>query len=411
MRTIFYLLPMLGINAFFSVSALAGYQYLGNDSSIIYILYNAVIAILGIVVFFRYLLSKETRIRRNELLILAIPFIYIFIFLIEVIIHGSNEKVLYWFLLFVLWSVPAIYVAYTVSKTQIILILPKWIEIFGIIFSLGSINSILIPYAMGIQNTGLGGATYQTASYTSALSFGILLYFYWFGSNHIRFNFTKLGIYKWILLILALMNSLCVFISGGRGGFVLLTLYIMIFIINIIKIKRFSTLLNMIFIIVISCVLIYSMSENIIFRAGFERVISFIDFEHGINWEGTSERDRVYSDALFIINEKPILGHGIFSYWLVTDYPHNIFLEVLLGGGIVYFVLVTCALIFTFFKLIRMIKYDPNNRIWLIIFLYPITMLMFSGTYLSSQEFWFIIILLITYRVPKENRLINSEIN
>jgi O-antigen ligase len=133
-----------------------------------------------------------------------------------------------------------------------------------------------------------------------------------------------------------------------------------------------------------------------------------IDLGNGINWEKTSGRDQVYSSAISFIKERPILGYGIFSYWRVMPNPHNLFLEILLSGGIVYFFMFFSLLGRLFIKLSKMIRYDCRNKFWLVIYMYPFIMLMFSGSYLTSSMFWFVGMLVATYRMPLKSHIVNG---
>ena len=141
-----------------------------------------------------------------------------------------------------------------------------------------------------------------------------------------------------------------------------------------------------------------------IFKSSLERVFSYLT-PNGIDMSQTSGRDHVYRDAIELIKQSPIIGYGIFGFFKVYgSYPHNFFLEILLQGGILLLFAILIIIISLIKKIIYMIKYNEELRIILIIFLYPIVMLMFSGTYTSDSIFWFSISFIFSYRFQNKIR-------
>lgn len=133
--------------------------------------------------------------------------------------------------------------------------------------------------------------------------------------------------------------------------------------------------------------------QNDVFRTGYMRATQFLAPGGGINWEGTSGRDVVYLNTIHLIEQRPVLGYGLYGMWdVINYYPHNLFLEVLLQGGIVYLIIFSWMLLLFVRKLFRMVKTDRRYRILGILFLYPFVMLMFSGTYLNTSQFWFAVV-------------------
>jgi O-antigen ligase len=75
--------------------------------------------------------------------------------------------------------------------------------------------------------------------------------------------------------------------------------------------------------------------------------------------------------------------------WYVTGYPHNLILEILLSGGLIYLG-ITVFFVAIFVKKILFFAIK-NDVLFIYIILYPIIQLMFSGTYLVTTEFWIIV--------------------
>jgi O-antigen ligase len=137
---------------------------------------------------------------------------------------------------------------------------------------------------------------------------------------------------------------------------------------------------------------------------GYFRILEFVKLDGGINWEGTSGRNVVYQTTLQLIEQRPILGYGLFGMWDVySSYPHNLFLEVLLQGGVFYLLIALIVLFYFAIKLAHLIRKDMRFRILIVLFIYPFVMLMFSGTYLSTPMFWFVIIYVMNSRLETAN--------
>lgn len=415
MKDIILVLAIMGVNVFFSLSPIIGYTYSGAENSKVYIIYCVLIMILNVILFFKTFLFRRYRMNWRQLLAFLIPFIVTINFLISGLdSQGFNPNATKFFCYFLLWSVPAIYAGIYVSVTNIFTYLAKWFEVVMLIFSGGIICSILIPLLKGIGFTSIGGATYQSASYIAAIAFGLNLYFINFGENHFRFKFTENELYKAMMKILLLVQIICLFISGGRGGVVLLATYTIYISVSVMFQKKISSKLKYIFsILILFFILLVSLSflmENEFFVKGFNRVFEFISPDGGVNWEGTSNRDDVYASAISLIQQRPLFGYGMYGIWKFGNYPHNFFLEVLLNGGFVYLLIVAFCGLSLIIKLYHMINFCVTNRLIIIIGLYPLVMLMFSGTYTTSSEFWFTLSFILCYSLKRYNHSNEGEV-
>lgn len=342
-------------------------------------LYSGTMVAIAIVIYI-YFIFRTLQIReitRSTLILIVIIFI--------VVIFGfSNireESVRSTFIYFFIWGVPAALSGIMLSKLDKN-ILYRFFNIYFIFSSLIFII-LVIYYGYSSFTTSLTLLTnHQQISYLSAISFGLGIYFY---------NSNKSLSVRCIYIIFILNNLMVCFASGGRGGVVLLIVYISLFIFkNLISLK----FLNSFLLIAAVSLALFLNSENII----NDRTFSYIS-DDGISLSGSSGRDVVYGTALDYIVEKPILGYGLFGYYdLFHGTPHNIFLEVLLISGIIgllIFIILCAYFIMTIWK---KLKNESVDYLVVFIFLYPAVMLLFSGNFLIVSELWFMVFYILSVR-------------
>lgn len=398
---------LLGGSLFFAISALIGYNYDGVETSNSYLYYSAIASLLGVSILIIDLIFTK-RFSNKEVLPLLLPIIFIFVFITPLSIYNQpSDLENRWIGINLLRVTPAIYSSLYLYRRNKFVIFVKYLEVVMILFSIVILIQIAIPFIMGTRTFSLGGTNYQTTSYMAAWTYGISLYYLLFGKNHSRFSFTNLKIYKLLLIILVFTNLIGVIIPSGRGAFVLAVVY-SFFSLGIIKNKSdLKRYFGLTIILIISVISIYIFRDNPIFISSFSRVTEFIGNDFSINWGGTSGRDIVYQNAIELILEKPLFGYGIFGYGRFMDYPHNLFLELLAGGGFVWFLTFSSFLIYLLYKLYKMVYLDLRFYLIFFLLLSPLVTLMFSGSYLQSPEFWFVIIYI--FVVKKTTNLCKGE--
>lgn len=410
MRNFIILLGAMNVNFFFAVASILGYEFKGTEESKVYLMYTVSIAVFNILFFVHYYIINKNNIRFKELLVISIPFIFIFIYLLTGLRNGGifNPLSTNFLSYYLLWGVPAICAGILSNKDSKFSELSKWFELLMLLFTFSIIKSNIIPFLNGVSSTSLGGATYQTASYVAALSYGLNLYFIIYGKNHQRFKFTKNKFYSFFVKILLLVQMIGVFLTGGRGGAVLLIIYNLYIIITVMRSSQnFSKIKFIVFVVILVVslmLLIPQLLENQLFYNKFNRSFEFFSIDSGINWEGTSNRDIVYINALQLIKTKLFFGYGLFGFWDVTGYPHNIILEILLNGGFFYLLIVMMVLIQFYRKIKLLIISDKSYRLIMIFALYPFTQLIFSGSYMTSSEFWFVLAFVLSKYIIKNPR-------
>ena len=138
--------------------------------------------------------------------------------------------------------------------------------------------------------------------------------------------------------------------------------------------------------------------------------VDYID-SSGINMDGTSNRGMFYEKALNIFSENILFGHGIFRYTIRAGefYAHNIFLDILVQGGIILMILFLFLLLCFFNKLRKILKYDSKSNLILIFVIYSFTQLLFTGIYLQDTFFWFSLAYVFSYSFKPQ--LIHNNID
>jgi len=290
------------------------------------------------------------------------------------------------FIFFIMWSIPASLCGLSVARFNKNT-LDKFFRIIFFAFSICIINIILIPYINGDLPSyiNFGLLNYQNVSYISAFIVGIGLYF-----------LTEVNTkHKVLYLMFICLLIPVVFIAGGRGGAVLLVIYILFTIVNILVKKGVSVAKKIIIItIVIFGSIVFITTALSLDDRG--RTFSYIT-EDGIDLNNTSGREDVYKTDINNIKNSPIIGYGFFNYYhLVNNIPHNIILEILLISGFIGLIISLGIGYFLFKKYVRNFEENSPDRLVGYIFLYPITMLMFSTNFLIVSEFWFVIFYVLT---------------
>lgn len=305
-----------------------------------------------------------------------------------------------WYLFSLLYVWPAVFIGIDVATEDSLDQIYKWVDVLAVLITLGMIPML---GSLGIEERiSMGGDNYQAVSYMGAFSSGILLYGLFSPYQKLRFKFFRLKAFKIISVALILVNVAAVFISGGRGGALLLILnsIICLFVFNrkgIIK----KTIIAIVALLVFSSLFgrflsSYGLSD--FFEMGIERSFSYISGGN-LDMTETSERDVVYKVAIENINNYPVLGQGIFRPMsMYGGYPHNFFLEILVDGGMVYLLFWIAYLWFFFNKLFRIIRREPAKSYLLILASLPLLSLLFSGTYTNNAYFWFVISCIFIYQ-------------
>lgn len=235
----------------------------------------------------------------------------------------------------------------------------------------------------GWSSRDLSDISYQTASYMGALAFGLNCASFCvkdqkFDSKLILKLFTVLRV------ILLPIQAICVFISGGRGGAVLVFLFGIVSLLILTKDrKRTLRILGTIATVVLLgfVVLSFLSVDQLESSVGFQRILSFRD-----------NRSYLYEDAISLFLEQPFFGYGTAGYYaLLGMYCHNFVLDVLLNWGLVLGVLFCALVIWAYLQVWKVVSTDLSSVVLIFLGLFSIVHLMVSSTYLVDSIFWFML--------------------
>lgn len=384
------------IELFFATTRIIGYEYKGFEESNTYHLYGFLLSALILIFFISSILSQKVIIKNSDILNFAPIFFVVFSFIAESIIAGEiSQTTGKSFLIFIEWSLPAFIGGYYISKEKQMVNAFKYIDIINIILTYSSFLYLSSQFL--IYNDENNKELYQMASYRAAYAVGLNMYLLLLPKTAMRFEIFNSRTYKLIQAIsipILLSTSIS---SGGRGGVILCFLY-MVFIPLIfakkIHINKITFYIFLSFALLIPTIIFFDeylpAETTDIFYHGLERSIAFIGPD-GLNWDGTSGRDLVYDNALTMIANSPFFGYGIFNYKNQAEYPHNLFLELMIGGGLIYLTVAVLFLIVALKKIARFSRINHENKLLIVMMTYPLINLMFSGSYLSNSTLWFFI--------------------
>jgi hypothetical protein len=231
------------------------------------------------------------------------------------------------------------------------------------------------------------------------MAFVLDLYLLSYGKDYKRFAIFESKFFRFMGLIFLLAYPVIILYSGGRGGFVVVFVGLVVYILTSGKKKRRTNLLLGGFLLLLGfglATMIYDFGSNSFLsdiRRNSERVFSYITSE-GIDMTQTSSRDYVYSRSLQYIGQHPF-GAGLFSYkntfqpFVGQSYPHNFLLEWMVQGGIIFCLLCSFALFFLLRKYHRLRQQGLLSPLITPFLVYTLTLLMFSASYMEEPLFWF----------------------
>lgn len=409
-----YIIEPNKIMLFSIVSSFVGYSYLGREESSTYIYIMAAMFLLSFVFYLRELM-KNPRVRGDAFGLTSLWIVWLTANLVIFVTqNGWDYSFTKYYIFFFVFSLNSLLWGmmfgreYEINLPMII----KNFEPLALAIAAFSVLYVLMPFSSA--DPTIRRSAYQSNSYYAAFAFGLILFYLVSGNRYERYKIFSSPVFKALYVLFLVLLPLAVISTGGRGGFVLvlvyglLTIYYLFFSDHSVNSKKiFMTLGALLGFALVIIILVSAISGSNNLRNSFSITISYLDFSTGrIDMTATSNRDIVYSQALSLIKEKPFLGHGIFSSMpkLTTtySYPHQLFLEFFLQGGIVYTIIACGVLAYSFIKLRRLERADSSSYFMVFLYAYPFTMLMFSGTYLTTSLFWLCLSIILTARYKNE---------
>lgn len=199
---------------------------------------------------------------------------------------------------------------------------------------------------------------------------------------------------KIIYVLLIVIFTASIFLTGSRGGMIGFTFIIFMYLLlNIKKVSKLKISYNSLFYVVPIIITSYLLIPYVI--GIIKDRIFKVTFDSG-NGIYTAGRDQFYEQAISMIKNHPIIGNGIDSFEVKTGnmYPHNMFLELFLENGIIGLIYFVFLVIIS----VNVIKKNFNTEFSILSFLplYMITVQMFSGEFYDFRYFYLWIIPFLT---------------
>lgn len=329
------LLAALGSPIFFAAAAVVGYTYAGSESSVVYVVYSCSVAFLALtvcvvgVVLHRRRYPVVAWIAGMTPLLVGVAYF--------AVADGGAASSSAWpmFRNFLVWAVPAFYIGLDTGAAGKWRQTTKLLDPLMVLFSVASIGSVVGFAVGGAAARSIGGATYQTLSYTSALAFGLNVHLLLDRSRVRRYALVNHKTYRFICMALLPVQVFAAVVSGGRGGVVLIGVYLLQILVRHRAMRsRLRSASAVALVAVLSLLLLQLAMPNTALSQGYERAFGYVSTS-GVDWSGTSGRDEVCSRALALIKQQPVLGYRPFGFvdeMAPYVYPHDLFLELLLGG-------------------------------------------------------------------------------
>lgn len=323
--------------------------------------------------------------KRRELTVLGILVIFGFLFYITQFFYEPQDfKYEGEFLRWGAECTAACLMGITLMKLRSYSTVHRFLPIVVIVVSIFLVSATL-KSALASSIVQLNsGMNYQTMAYFLAFLFALSVYY-----AFINRKSSKLIIRIVIMTCIPVQAVTCC-MAGGRGGVVLLVVYILVLSYIMVKLRRISKSLYIILAILSIGVFIFTANYlNLWESAGFNRSSSLIR---------DKDRFELWKSIWKYVEQNDYIGYGLGGdYYSFGFYTHNIFLDFILELGFLGFTI----MIIIFFKMYRTIfKNIMINEIFIvvaIICLFGIVMNMFSGYWISTYTHWMALGIALTY--------------
>lgn len=371
----FILVVAFSYSIYFVIATFLGIPQEG----VVFRLYSGILAVVVAFVFFLSIHRIPRRIYIGGLLLCAI--IILLYFSTRCFYDEVNNRYTSYFLSMGVRFIPAVLTGmYMLSHDDIMKKVEYALLPFILLYTI-TLASVAFTANIGVniaQTFNTDFLNYQSISYYSIFAFGFNMYLIVQCSN----SYTRYR--RYILIALAILQVIITIMAGGRGAFVLGYVFTLYFALKHITFSKLISyiLIGLAVLLTINAIL----SDNEIFKMGFERIFNFFGNTEAI---GTDNRWIRWNLAWNAFTKSPVFGHGLGSvFYEVGFYSHNIFTDMLCEGGVVLFLI----FIFVLMKFIRasqiLITEDYRNEIIVIVFLCSFVMNSFSGYYLSDTGIW-----------------------
>ena len=384
---------------YFSFKAIQGSNFSNEMQTDNYIAITLLVDVIAIFIALKSLRGKKNK---NMYFPILLPLFLIALYFLE---EGGRSWMFNSFLAF---SIPCCYIGTSMGVERSLKELSVYLEPIMLFVTLAI--GITLPYMLFARTIDF---EYQTFSYYCSFAYTINLFFILFGKEFNRLKLFDNIIYTVLSVFLLVIQASCCLIAGGRGGFIVIIFSTLVFLLLMKK-----KIIGPISVFIVLFVLILNLLPSDMVDSmtmGSERTFSFLQGGK-LDMSSTSGRDVVYDKAVVLIENRPLLGYGIFGYaGFNKSTPHNIFLEVMLQGGIFYSIIFWMFMLSIIIKLRKMIKLDNRNMLLVAMGIWPGIELLFSGSYMMFGLFWFLVSYIFVYntkskfKVNYENLSCNND--
>lgn len=343
-------------------------------------------------------LVKKSVLITAECKTLLFPLVLLCGLLLTILLRGGNALAISVLKCFICYAIPMTLLAIVAYDDNDMLLAGRYTDFILLLFNLyliyilrnGVLSQTTVQELQSESNIG-----YQSTSYFGAYAFVLSLYALLFVK--VKGNIFKKGLlyaYRAGTMVLSLLVAVY---GGGKGAIVVIALTsILLISLYLNNSKRFVKFLG---ICIGAVVVLWGVSkvigQNDALSQSFDRIYAL--FGTGtVDYYTTSGRTVRYENCFKAFRESPIIGHGIAgAYYIGIGQPHQMFLEILVEGGLVYLGVWLFILYYTCRRIVWLLKNDQQHfagYVFLIVtFVAQIIGLQFSGFYMQSYTLWFFI--------------------
>lgn len=290
-------------------------------------------------------------------------------------LHSYNGQILRWGAS----SVSACLLGMIITKLKSYDLIHKILPIEILLLTLFMVITVVIYSRLGEQINIDAGMNYQTIAYSLAVLFCLNFYYVFLFKDD-----NKLGwIMKLIMMAVMPAQMACCAMAGGRGGLILLEVYIVCIVYYILKHNILSKS-SMIFVAIISTV-------SFIFVANYLELWDSLGFQRSSDAINNDDRFELWFEYLPFIERRLIGGYGIGGdYFTWGFYSHNIIIDWLVETGIVGTIVISITFWKSYKILYLLTKRDSIFVIIMILSIGGVVMNMFSGYWISTEIHWMV---------------------
>lgn len=322
-----------------------------------------------------------------------LPLVIILLFFIESAFYDKlmlNSFAGKQFVFFGVFGIPSIFLATYIYRYNRFDIVIRNSDIIMLICTVALVLNLPNMLSSGVGFAHIGGSGgHQEISYSSAFCFLINWVNIITGNTKNRFPLFQRKIWRYLFFALLPLQALVCFLSGGRGGALLLVIG---FITTFFVFSRHKMTKVLPWTLLALAALIFVSIKFGGTEEGFGRTFNYIGI-NGLDFDAddsTLQRLEFRQTSYDIIMESPVIGHGLWNGLAYAGFfAHNIFLDVLISGGVLFLLFFLLIMKRCFRGCVKIFRHDDSKSVFLAWILYPSVMLLVSGYYLNSSFFWF----------------------